>query len=264
MLMQNTLQVFENKEFGTVRTVSIDGEPWFVGKDVANALGYANVSKAVAAHVDNEDRIAEMIPTAQNGKLVSRTHLINESGLYSLILSSKLPSAKAFKRWVTSDVLPSIRKHGAYILDDVLREAQRSQEYAVDLFARLADEKAKVKSLETQARLAAPKIRYYDIILQSPDAVQVSIIAKDYGMSAVGFNKMLCKLGVQFRMGKTWLLYQKYAKHGYTLTNTYIVYGKIASIHTCWTQKGRLFLYGLLAKNGVLPQAESAETVSKS
>lgn len=116
----NDLQIFSNPEFGQVRTVEIDGTPWLVGKDVAVALGYKNPTKAIIAHVDDEDKQLEMLPQeaeAQNGTLPSgstKTALINESGLYSLILSSKMPKAKAFKRWVTSEVLPAIRKTGAY------------------------------------------------------------------------------------------------------------------------------------------------------
>lgn len=116
----NDLQIFSNPEFGQVRTVEIDGTPWLVGKDVAVALGYKNPTKAIIAHVDAEDKQLEMLPQeaeAQNGTLPSgstKTALINESGLYSLILSSKMPKAKAFKRWVTSEVLPAIRKNGAY------------------------------------------------------------------------------------------------------------------------------------------------------
>lgn len=115
----NDLQIFSNPEFGQVRTVELDGQPWLVGKDVAEALGYKNPGKAIIAHVDEEDKRLEMLPQgadSQNGNvfLSSKTALINESGLYSLILSSKMPKAKAFKHWVTSEVLPAIRKNGVY------------------------------------------------------------------------------------------------------------------------------------------------------
>lgn len=115
--MKNELQIFKNEELEMeIRTLIIEGEPYFVGKDVAEILGYSNSSKAVSTHVDDEDKILEMIAHSQNGNMVkTQTALINESGLYSLILSSKLPSAKKFKRWVTSEVLPQIRKTGGYI-----------------------------------------------------------------------------------------------------------------------------------------------------
>lgn len=115
----NDLQIFSNPEFGQVRTVELNGQPWLVGKDVAAALGYKNPGKAIIAHVDDEDKRLEMLPQgtdSQNGNLspTSKTALINESGLYSLVLSSKLPKAKAFKRWVTGEVLPALRKNGVY------------------------------------------------------------------------------------------------------------------------------------------------------
>lgn len=124
--MSKQIKIFQNEEFGQVRVLEINGEPWLVGKDVAEALGYSNSSKAVNVHVDDEDKILEMIAHSQNGNMVkTQTALINESGLYSLILSSKLPTAKKFKRWVTSEVLPSIRKTGSYTnkptcIEDVL------------------------------------------------------------------------------------------------------------------------------------------------
>lgn len=110
----NAMQTFDSPEFGRLRILEQDGALWFIGKDVAAVLEYKNPSKAIPQHVDEEDRRKQNIPTAQNGKLVAATWLINESGLYSLILSSKLPKAKAFKRWVTSEVLPSIRRTGKY------------------------------------------------------------------------------------------------------------------------------------------------------
>ena len=114
------LQIFNNPEFGEVRTTVIDGEPWLIGKDVAAALGYSNASKAVMMHVDSEDKRKEMLEAdSQNGNVVTATMLINESGLYSLVLSSKLPTAKKFKRWVTSEVLPAIRKTGSYSIPHV-------------------------------------------------------------------------------------------------------------------------------------------------
>lgn len=118
------LQIFNNPEFGEVRTVNIDGEPWFVGKDVADILGYSNSRDAFARHVDDEDKTSVVIPdTGSNYK--SKATLINESGLYSLILSSKLPTAKKFKHWVTSEVLPAIRKHGGYSVKQVEQDKTR-------------------------------------------------------------------------------------------------------------------------------------------
>ena len=242
--MQNNIQIFKNEEFGEIRIIHKDGQPWFVGKDVADMLGYSNSSKAVSKHVDEDDRLSEMIPTSQNGKLVSKTHIINESGLYSLILSSKLPTAKTFKRWVTSEVLPTIRQHGAYITDDTLNRMREDNAFTDELLGRLS--------------ALQPKAQYYDTVLQSENGIPTTAIAKDYGMSAVAFNKMLHKFGVQYRIGGCcWFLYSKYQNKGYTVTKTYLVNDKKISIQTCWTQRGRAFLYDLLKWYGVLPTAET-------
>lgn len=119
--MNETIQIFRNEQFGSIRTITINGEPWLVGKDVAEILGYSNPSKAVMIHVDKEDQIIQMLPNSQNGNSVGKHIIINESGLYSLIFSSKLQKAKQFKRWVTSEVLPSIRKTGSYGEIDISR-----------------------------------------------------------------------------------------------------------------------------------------------
>lgn len=122
--MRNELQIFNSPEFGQVRSIMIEGEPWFVGKDVAAALEYSNTGKAVSTHVDAEDRILKILEAdSQNGNVVkTQTSIINESGLYSLILSSKMPNAKKFKRWVTSEVLPALRKTGSYSITPEIQE----------------------------------------------------------------------------------------------------------------------------------------------
>ena len=257
--MKNQLQVFENAEFGKIRTLEIDGAPWFVGKDVADALAYKNGSRDINRHVDAEDR-----QNYRNGTFEISPRgvkIINESGLYSLILSSKLPSAKKFKRWITGTVIPSIRKHGAYITDGVLDEALDNQDFAFDLFRKLQAERDKTTVLETALdELAAelmPKAAYCDIVLQSKNTVPVSLIAKDYGMTAAGFNQMLHDLRIQYKLGDTWLLYQNYAGKGYTRTRTYFINETTSNMHTYWTQAGRLFLYETLKEYGILPMLES-------
>lgn len=149
----NDLQIFENPEFGQVRTVEIDGTPWLVGKDVAVALGYKNPGKAIIAHVDEEDKRLEMLPQgadSQNGNVSpsSKTALINESGLYSLILSSKMPKAKAFKHWVTGEVLPALRKNGVY-------ETVKAQQHIEQLEATNTQLNAAIQAVsEAKAALA--------------------------------------------------------------------------------------------------------------
>lgn len=242
-----------NFEHQNIRTVIINEEPYFVGKDVADILGYRNGSRDINRHVDEEDRLGERIVTSgQNREIV----VINESGLYSLILKSKLPTAKKFKRWVTSEVLPSIRKHGMYARDELLD----NPDLLLDVVTSLKEEREKRLMAEQQINELQPKATYYDLILQNDSLVSISKIAKDYGMSGVALNKKLHELGIQFKQGKTWLLYQKYASRGYTQSKTELVNGgKTSVMHTYWTQAGRLFIYDLLKTINIYPTIESEE-----
>lgn len=146
----NELMIFNNPEFGEIRTVEVNGEPWFVGKDVATALGYGegkSLANAVANHVDEEDKgVTELMTPGGNQKMV----IINESGLYSLVLSSKLPGAKKFKRWITSEVIPSIRKHGAYMTPETLEAAIMNPDIMIRLCTVLKEEQDRRKSLEAE------------------------------------------------------------------------------------------------------------------
>lgn len=172
----NELQIFKNEEFGEVRTVTIDGDPWFVGKDVASALGYANASKAVSTHINEEDRILKTLEAdSQNGNVVkTQTALINESGLYSLILSSKLSSAKRFKHWVTSEVLPSIRKHGVYAVDELLADP----DMAIKAFTALKEEREKNKLLQADNQRMKPKEIFADAVSTSRTSILIGDLAK--------------------------------------------------------------------------------------
>ena len=163
------LKIFNNEEFGSVRSVMIDNEPWLVGKDVAVALGYSNASKAVMTHVDDEDKQKQMLTAdSQNGNVVTETTLINESGLYSLVLSSKLPSAKRFRRWVTSEVLPEIRKTGGYQMPQTYAEALRA----------LADKAEEAERLQIDNERMKPKEVFADAVTASDNAILVREFAK--------------------------------------------------------------------------------------
>jgi prophage antirepressor-like protein len=252
--MNNQLQIFEKKEFGTIRAIEIKGQIWFVGKDIAEILGYEAERNAIKQHVDDEDKLTHQISASGQSRNMI---IINESGLYSLILSSKLPAAKAFKRWVTSDILPSIRKHGAYITDNTLDDLLSNPDTAIKLFTTLKDEREKKEALEKQIEIIAPKAQYCDLILQCDTAIPVTIIAKDYGMSATALNKLLHDLKVQYKVDGIWVLYQKHSNQGYTVTQThYVNNDQIAIPHTYWTQKGRKFLYDFLKYYNILPEIE--------
>lgn len=248
------LKIFENQEFGKIRAVEIDGEPWLVGKDVAEALGYKNTRQAIATNVDEEDRGVHSVDTPSG---VQEMTVINESGMYSLVLSSKLPTAKKFKRWVTSEVLPSIRRTGGYILPRDYPSALRALADSEERRMALEVENAQQRQMLAEYN---PKVSYYDIVLQTPDVLPITTIAKDYGKSGRWMNQRLHELGVQYKQGKVWLLYQKYAEQGYTKTKTETYLDRDgaehSTVHTYWTQKGRLFLYDLLKEHGIVPLIE--------
>ena len=253
------LQVFNSTEFGSVRTATVNGEVMFVCKDVADILKYTNTAKAIRDHVDDEDKLTERIVlSGQNREVI----FINESGLYSLILSSKVPNAKKFKHWVTAEVLPAIRKHGMYVIDEILN----NPDLAIAALTQFKEERERRKQLECQTLIQRqqiaemqPKASYYDLILQNKNTVPITQIAKDYGMSGRKFNELLHELGVQYKFRKTWLLYQQYAECGYTQSRTYAIDKSRSVIHTYWTQKGRLFLYDFLKSEGILPVIEQED-----
>lgn len=245
----NEVQLF-NFESHEVRSLLLNNEPWFVGKDVAEALGYSKARNAIATHIDSEDKKDAPIQGTLGG--VQEMTVINESGLYSLVLSSKLPSAKKFKRWVTSEVLPALRKTGQYQVKELSGQ---------ELMAKALIEAQNVLAAkDKQIEQMKPKADYYDQILQSKSLVLISQIAKDYGLGAPTMNKKLHELGVQYKQGGQWLLYSKYQNKGYTHSRTINITRSDGRsdvrMQTEWTQKGRLFLYELLRKNGILPIIE--------
>lgn len=246
----NIPQIF-NFEQNEVRTVLVNEEPYFVGKDVAEVLGYSNTQKAILTHVDAEDKGVTKWDTL-GGK--QQMTIINESGLYSLILKSKLPNAKKFKRWVTSEVLPTIRKTGSY--SNVPQSFAQALRLAADL-------EEKNQLLEQQIAEYEPKISYLDTILSSTDTVATSQIAADYGMSAIALNKLLNELGVQHKVSGQWILYRKHMNQGYTKSHTSEIPkadgGTKVVMNTKWTQKGRVFIYNLLIAEGYYPQMDLEE-----
>lgn len=254
----NDTQVFNNDIFGQIRTKIIDGEPWFVGRDVAKALGYNNTRDTLKKRVSDEDKgVSVCYSLGGNQKMI----VINESGLYSLILGSTLDSAKDFKRWVTSEILPTIRKTGGYVNND---------EMFINTYLPNADEQTKimfkssltairelngkidtlngeikkldgqVSELGNKVEVMTPKAEYYDDVLQSEGLVSITTIAKDYGKSALWMNNFLHQHKVQFKQNNTWVLYAKHSGKGYTKSKTYYneKTGR-SKVTMYWTQKGR-------------------------
>lgn len=281
-------------EFSSVRVINRDGNPWFVGRDVCLAFGDSNPNRTLK-RVEAEDRSLIDIEDAKGRK--QHTVVINESGMYSVLFAmtpqranrdgvsnaypeevqQRIDKIKRFKHWVTSDVLPSIRKHGVFAIDEMLNDPDAM----IAALTALKEERSKTKKLEErnmhlskwnnelqdqvmvqtqQIAEMRPKASYYDIVLNCKDLVSITVIAKDYGWSAVRMNSYLHDRKVQFRQGDVWLLYQKYAAQGYTSTKTIQYEGGDGSlrttVHTYWTQKGRLFLYELLREDNIFPLIE--------
>lgn len=259
--MNTNLQTW-NYESSEVRTIQKNGEPWWVLADVCKVLDLSNPSK-VADRLEPDEKA-----NFELGLRGGATNCINESGLYAVILRSDKPQAKPFRKWVTNEVLPSIRKHGAYMTDQTLERALTSPDFLIELATQLKAEQAQRKQLETtvavqnqQIAELQPKASYYDVVLNCKDLISIGKIAKDYGWSAQKLNEYLHKHGVQYKQGKTWLLYQKYAGMGYTSTKTHTYHGDdgrehAAEPHTYWTQKGRLFIYDLLKSDDIYPLIE--------
>ena len=239
----NELQLF-NFENNQVRTLLINDEPWFVGKDVAEILGYSKARNAIATHVDDDDKKGAPIQGDLGG--TQEMTVINESGVYALVFGSKLPSAKKFKHWVTSEVLPTLRKTGGYTMPKTYLEALKAFTAEVEKNEMLSLEN---KIQTQQINELKPKADYTDRILKTTDLMTITQIAKDYGMSAKQFNALLHDYKVQFKQNGQWLLYSQYQGKGYTSSET-VEFDRSdgtvgVRLNTKWTQKGRLFLYGL-------------------
>lgn len=256
----NNLKIFKNDKFGEIRVVINGSEPRFVANDACRILELGDTSKAVS-RLDDDEKGTNSIPTPGG---IQNVLVVNEPGLYSLVLGSRKPEAKEFKRWLTHEVIPAIRKRGIYATDAVIEQVLQNPDFGIKLLVELKAERDKRKELELQnaqkeqiIHELQPKATYYDLILQSKSVLSISKIAKDYGMTAAEMNKRLHNLGVQYKEGGVWLLYKKYAPCGYTQSKTHVIDDAKSVFHTHWTQKGRLFIYDLLKNEcGILPLIE--------
>lgn len=236
----NELMVFNNAEFGNVRTIEINGEPWFVGKDVAESLGYTNPTKAMQDHIDKED-----LTFNETLKLSRQTGawLINESGVYALIFGSKLPNAKKFKHWVTSEILPTIRKTGSYSITQSKPDSYMIENPA-DRARRWAEEYEEKLALECKIAEQQPKVEYHDAVLNKSGLMTTTAIAKDLGFkSAKQLNDLLKRDRIIYKKSDTYYLYADYE---YLITEGYCDYKSYktenSSLSLQWTEKGRKWL----------------------
>ena len=249
----NDIQEFTNEKFGKVRMVMKDDQPWFVATDVCEALGINNVTIA-SNRLDYDER--DKFNLGRQGYAT----IINEAGLYNLVIGSRKPEAKEFKRWITHEVIPTIRKHGIYATPSAAEKILSDPDYGIKLLEAIKAERTEKERLAQKVQEMLPKANYCDVVLNSEDLIPVSVIAKDYGFTARKLNNMLHNLGVQFKKGRYWYLYDKYANEGYAQSRTYVYPRKgkdhVVKVDTQWTQPGRMFIYDLLKGIGILPIVE--------
>lgn len=263
--MENKIEVFTKAEFGELRTVNVGDKIMFVASDVAKALGYSRPADAITAHC--KESVKHRLPT--NGGM-QELKIIPEGDVYRLITHSKLPAAEKFESWVFDEVLPSIRKHGAYMTEDTIKKVIAEPDFIIKLATELKKEQEQNKQLtETCSQQQQvigelkPKADYVDKILKSDSLVTITQIAKDYGMSGQGMNKVLHDLHIIYSCNKQWLLYSQHQAKGYTFSETVDIPREDGTtkvvMNTKWTQKGRLFLYETLKKRNLLPLIERKE-----
>lgn len=239
---------------------SDNNEILMTSTQLGSCLGYSNPQKAIDnlisrnEYLKNIEFSVTLKMRATDGKQYN-TRLFTEDGIYEITMLSKTDKARQFRAFVR-EAIKSIRKHGMYATDELLE----NPDLAIQVFQKLKEERLERKRLEAENQIMKPKASYYDVVLNCKDLLSVTQIAKDYGKSAVWLNEFLHKKKIQFKQGKCWFLYQKYAEHGYTSTKTQTFNASDGTVHTkvhmYWTQKGRLFLYDLLKSEGVLPLME--------
>ena len=238
----NEIKIFQNQEFGAIRTMSNEqGEPMFCAKDVCDALGYNNSRDALRKHVERGDVAKCDTPTSSGNQLMTFT---NESGLYSLILSSKLESAKRFKHWVTSEVLPSIRKQGGYMI------ARPDESDEVILARALQIMQATLQRRDEQIAKLQPRADYADHVLDSVSCFTVTQIGKELNMTGHDLNILLCQKHIQYVQSGQYLLYADYARQGLAKNRTFEYHAPDGELKTrtylVWTERGRNFIHQLL------------------
>lgn len=263
----NELQIFENPEFGKVRTITENGKTLFCGSDVAKSLGYKRPNDAITAHCRGTvkrrigvetSKKADGTPAIQQIEML----FITEGDVYRLVARSELLGAEKFESWIFDEVIPSIRKTGSYSIQSTNPYANmvpKSFSEALFLAAKLAQENEALKEEnEIQRQVIAdyqPKVDYYTTILQSTDTMTVTQIAADYGLTAHKLNKILHDEGVQRKVGEQWVLYRNYMGNGYTKSETVPIQysnGNMGSrLFTKWSQKGRLMIHEILTKRGI-------------
>ena len=242
----NEIQIFQNVEFGAIRTMSNEqGEPLFCAKDVCNALGYKKPLLAIAQHVEKDEAAKHSLIDSLGRK--QQAIFINESGLYSLILCSKLESAKRFKRWVTGEVLPAIRKQGGYM---VAKQGESEKE----IMARALEiVRSTIQRRDEEIARLQPKALYTDQVLDSITCITTTQLAKELGMTAQELNRRLCEMRIQYWQSGQYMLYAEYARQGFAKSRTrkhVMKHGIVLTeMYLVWTERGRNFIHQLINHN---------------
>ena len=267
--MDNNIQIFNNEELGTIRIVGTSDAPQFCLSDICKILGLQ--AAAVTRRLEKDVISSHTLLTSGGYQALN---FITEDGLYDVILDSRKPEAKRFRKWVTSEVLPTIRKHGAYMTKDALERAITEPDFLIQLATTLKEEKAKRLEAEQQCEVQKQiigemekKVSYLDLILSSTSTMTITQIAQDYGMSGQRMNKLLHGLRIQYKVGEQWILYAEYKDKCYVSSETIHFMTNegvpCTTLNTKWTQKGRLFLYDILKKEGILPKMEWAKKAAR-
>lgn len=238
-----------------------DGSIEFDAEQSAFGFGLTKISKG--KEYVRWERVNEYLGLSRSGQQIKRGDFITEPQFYKLAIKANNQVAEKFQDWVTSEVLPSIRKHGAYMTDEKIEEVLLNPDTIIKLATELKTERERRSIAEQRVNELTPKASYYDLVLSNKSLVTITQIAKDYGMSGQAMNHKLHDLGVIYKQGDTWLLYSKYQRTGWTHSETIMVTKsdgtQKAVMHTKWTQKGRLGLYELLKRHGILPLIETAD-----
>ena len=264
----NKLEIFKNKEFGEIQIIENNGKFEFEATGIAKILGYANPYDAIQRHCKKDGVVKHEVIDNLGRK--QDKNFINEGNLYRLTTHSKLPSAEKFESWVFDEVLPSIRQTGGYIVgeenmneDELILKAMNVLNTKVEKL-RTQNENLLTENNQKDQLIGElkPKADYTDKILQSKGTVKINVIANDYGLTAIAMNRKLHELGIQYKQGEDWLLYSEHRGKGYTHSKTIHFFHKDGRPDTKmnmeWTQKGRLFLYEILKKNGLVPMIEQS------
>lgn len=248
----NDMKVFENPQFGKVRSMMIKNEPWFVAADVCRVLDIKNNRDAIAKLDKDEKDVALTDTLGGQQQMV----IVNEAGLYGLVLGSRKPEAKEFKRWITHDVIPSIRQSGMYMTPAAIQNILTDPANLLQIVTQWKEEHDKRLELEGQVQVLEPKAEYCDKVLKSEDLFTISQIAADFDMTGRALNKFLYEQRVQHRVGGQWILYAEHQGKGYTQSYTYALPSECGENRTAmltkWTQAGRKFIRDLLVEQKII------------